>query len=44
MKCTVERIGLVGGKILPGTAEDVEVSDLDGRCRYTPQMAAANND
>jgi hypothetical protein len=44
MKCTVERIELVGGKILPGTAEEVEVWDLDERCRYTPRMAAANNE
>jgi hypothetical protein len=43
MKSTIERIALIGGKILPGTAEEVEASDLDGRCRYVPRLAADND-
>jgi hypothetical protein len=37
MKGTVERIESIGGKIVPGTAEQVEASALDGRSRYLPQ-------
>jgi hypothetical protein len=31
MKSTVERIEMLGGKILPGTAEEVDLAALDGR-------------
>ena len=40
MKATPERIRLVGGKILPGTAEQVDASALDGRSRYLPDVGA----
>jgi hypothetical protein len=40
MKGTLERIELVGGRIVPGTAEQVEVSALDGRSRYLPKDGA----
>lgn len=40
MKATVERIEAVGGKIVPGTAEQVEDSALDGRSSYLPQAPA----
>jgi hypothetical protein len=40
MKGTVERIESVGGKIVPGTAEQVEDSALDGRSSYVPQAPA----
>jgi hypothetical protein len=38
-KATVERIGLVGGKVVPGTAEEVDPSALDGGGRYVPRKA-----
>ena len=41
VKGTVERIESLGGKIVPGTAEQVDLSDLDGRSRYIPQTPAA---
>lgn len=41
MKSTVERIALVSGKIVPGTAEQVEVAALDGKSRYLPPITAA---
>jgi hypothetical protein len=41
MKITVERIGLIGGKIVPGTGEDVDVSALDAKGRYLPDVASA---
>lgn len=35
-KATVEAIQLASGKIVPGTAEEVAPSALDGRGRYVP--------
>jgi hypothetical protein len=40
VKGTLERIEAIGGKVVPGTAEQVEASALDGRSRYTPQAPA----
>jgi hypothetical protein len=40
MKATLERIRMVGGKVLPGTAEQVDVAALDARSRYAPKAAA----
>ncbi len=42
MKATPERIRSVGGRILPGTAEQVDASSLDGRSRYLPKPAATS--
>lgn len=36
-KATAERIQFVGGKIVPGTGEEVDPAALDGRGRYLPQ-------
>jgi hypothetical protein len=36
VKGTIERIELVSGKIVPGTAEQVEISAVD-EGRYAPQ-------
>lgn len=41
MKATLERIRMVGGKILPGTAEQVDAAALDGRSRYVPAAGEA---
>ena len=40
MKATLERIKAIGGKVLPGTAEQVDASALDARSRYVPKAAA----
>jgi len=37
LKCTAERITLIRGEIIPGTAEEVEESALDATGRYDPQ-------
>lgn len=42
VKGTAERIDLVGGRIVPGTAEQVEASALDARCCYLPRSAEVN--
>ena len=42
VKGTVERIDQVGGKIVPGTAEQVEASALDARCCYLPRSVEVN--
>lgn len=42
VKGTVERIDQVGGRIVPGTAEQVEASALDARCRYLPHGLEVN--
>jgi hypothetical protein len=42
MKGTAERIDRVGGKIVPGTTEQVEASALDARCCYLPHSAEVN--
>lgn len=42
IKGTAERIERIGGKIVPGTAEQVEASALDARCCYFPRNAAVN--
>jgi hypothetical protein len=42
MKTTIERIDLVGGKLVPGTGEEVDVSALDARGRYLPETANAS--
>jgi hypothetical protein len=41
-KITVDGIERVGGKIRPGTAEDVDLSALDGKGRFLPEQPPAN--
>lgn len=42
VKGTAERIDQVGGRIVPGTAEQVEASALDARCCYLPGAVEVN--
>jgi|KBSSwiStaDraftv2_1062776.scaffolds.fasta_scaffold30157_3 hypothetical protein len=38
-KATLDAIKLASGKIVPGTAEEIALSALDGRGRYVPEEA-----
>jgi len=39
LKCDADLIERVGGMILPGTGEEVDVSALDAAGRYDPKKA-----
>jgi hypothetical protein len=41
LKRTAEAIQLLGAEIIPGTAEEVDPSDLDDFGRYDPKVRAA---
>lgn len=40
-KATAERINLVGGKIVPGSGEDVDLASLDKEGRHRSEGAGA---
>jgi hypothetical protein len=42
-KSTLERIQLIGGKIVPGTAEDVDTAAIDAAGRYIPEPSVAQS-
>ena len=39
LKCDADRIKQVGGSIVPGTGEEVDVADLDADGRYDPKKS-----
>ncbi len=43
LKSDANRIKQVGGTILPGTGEEVDVADLDADGRYDPNKTVRNN-
>jgi hypothetical protein len=43
LKCDADLIERVGGTILPGTGEEVDVGALDVAGRYDPQKAVRKN-
>ncbi len=44
LKSPADRIQEIGGKIIPGTAENVDVSALDSEGRYDPKSQSEKPD